>query len=431
MNGTNQDENWDISDYPQLEDHNKILFIKKKLNLSWPKLAERIYYTLHNEADEHQSAEEEENAVQRYSDKLKKAIERKKKEQKQSRKRIYIIDDALKCLSKLKEVKALDLPESDEDWQARYNNDYINEICHLYNFHFATKKSNSVFPESLLKNLNRVISFANKGHCLAQKTMGDFYFYGGNLGIPNFIQAYDYYTRAANQKCGESLYQLGLMHEYDFSGFEENVYLAFKYYFLSAEQNYLMAINKVAFFYGKGYGVKQDNTLFFEYSEKSTKLDDEMGWCLLAYAYTIGKGTEVNLKKAADIYQKLFDKKGKYWLHACARLSYLHKKGAGVPINFNHSNYLKEIIKNHYGDNYLDQICNILKSYNDNNDDIDPLNYLIALNLEIRPVSLFYNLKSDLEHKLFGSTGNLFGMKKGMIEPSQSRQESKKWYLED
>ena len=65
------------------------------------------------------------------------------------------------------------------------------------------------------------------------------------------------------------------------------------------------AIRRIANIYYEGIGVKRDYEKAFSWYQKGTKLEDSVCMTHLSEMYKNGKGTECNLKLAADIYMRI------------------------------------------------------------------------------------------------------------------------------
>lgn len=382
-------DNQKDNSFVRMEYVDKILFIHEKLDIPLKKLAEEIYkYLRKNNPNDDTEGENE----KKYVESLLKTIQRAKENKTKTREKTVLrLKEAFTVLLCLPKVKKLNLPSDFEDWEDRENVIYIRELCDEY-FQLLDESIVSKPNERFLDNLNYIIQAANNGHVQAQTAIGEYYFNGGKLEIPNFVLAAEYFTRAANENCPRALWKLGLMQEDNDLGLSPHAVLAFRYFKLSAEQNFPMALNRLACCYGNGYGVKRDDKQFFEYAQKSAKLNDEIGKLSVAYAYSVGKGVEQNLEEAANIYKEM-RKNSNYKFHCTARLAYLYDKGLGVEVD-------KELSKEFYK-----ELKSLLPKQYQNDD--GAFQWFLNVDLNVSPYKLLYQFKENLKIKLLGSK-NIF-----------------------
>lgn len=382
-------DNQKDNSFVKMEYVDKILFIHEKLDIPLKKLAEEIYKSLRiNNPDDDTEGENE----KKYVESLLKTIQRAKENKTKTREKTVLrLKEAFTVLVRLPKVKKLNLPSDFENWEDRENTKYIRELCDEY-FQVLDERIVSKPNERFLDNLNYIIQAANNGHVQAQTAIGEYYFNGGKLNIPNFALAAEYFTRSAHENCPRALWKLGLMQEDNDLGLSPHANLAFRYFELSAKQNFPMALNRLACCYGNGYGVERDDKLFFQYALKSADQKNEIGFLLIAYAYSVGKGVEQNLEAAANIYKGM-RQNSNYKFHCTARLAYLYDKGLGVEVD-------KELSKEFYK-----ELKSLLPKQYQNDD--GAFQWFLNVDLNVSPYKLLYQFKENLKIKLLGSK-NIF-----------------------
>ncbi|AHG72671.1 TPR repeat protein, SEL1 subfamily [Mannheimia sp. USDA-ARS-USMARC-1261] len=220
------------------------------------------------------------------------------------------LTELYRSLCNLEEVKKLDIPNFDTS----ESGDSISDLCKKYLKNFLERKFEIPKPD-----LDILIKNAHMGHTLARRTLGDYYLYGGNLGIPNFIEAHHYYTFAIEDNCYISAYQLGQMYE-NKNGFFNHIAIAYKYYELSLQfyfiklaqcmvnkrdfPNFPNVFSKVAYYAGYLKNEHDDQT-FYAMSYLGYKEGDKVCSLFLAYSLLIGKGIDENLDLAIEIYKEM------------------------------------------------------------------------------------------------------------------------------
>lgn len=100
--------------------------------------------------------------------------------------------------------------------------DHITKLCEKYLINF--RKKEFFIPENDLKELKLK---ADNGHLLCQRTLGEYYQFGGNFGIPNIIDAHKYYTQSFEQYDWVSAIYLGKLYS-EYPLYNEDI--ACKYY---------------------------------------------------------------------------------------------------------------------------------------------------------------------------------------------------------
>lgn len=284
--------------------HHKIVAIKEKMGWSWHKLGEKAYYRLPENDDDNENYKnqaEEEEAIKKFTEKLKKNIERRLQGKESQKNSLAFLENVCRCLCELKEVRdtmQICVVPTDLVTQLAEFNEYIAKGFYPKSLWAQIRED---YKKGLFQNIKALVQEEN---AVAQTALGHFYFYSGKEGIQNFAKAREYYTLAAEQNDKVALYQLGLIYEYGYGDIGENKHLAFKYYEQSAKQNYPLALNKLAFCYYYGEGTEQSDNQFFIFAEKSAAQNDAVGLLYLAKAHEKGEGTPINIAKAIEIYEE-------------------------------------------------------------------------------------------------------------------------------
>lgn len=247
---------------------------------------------------------DDENSVFKLADRIKTNLSYKR------RNNIKFLTELHKLLYNLEEVKKLGIPNYDTS----ESGDSISDLCKKYLKNFLERKF-----EIPKLDLDILIKHAHIGNTLARRTLGDYYLYGGNLGIPNFIEAHHYYTLAIEDNCYISAYQLGQMYENE-NGFFNHRAIAYKYYELSL-QFYLIELalcienergfpkfpnvfSKISYYVGYLKEEPEDKT-FCVMSYLGYLSGDKVCSLFLAYSLLIGKGIDENLGLAIEIYKEI------------------------------------------------------------------------------------------------------------------------------
>lgn len=250
------------------------------------------------------------------------------------RNNIKFLSDLYDILRRKEEVIDLEIPNYDPA-----SDDPISILCNKYLARFSERKFSAK-----KEDFENLVKYADAGHLLARRTLGDYFLYGGNLGIPNFIESHRYYTLAAEDGCYISAYQLGELY-LNKNGFFYHEALAYKYYDL-ALANYFKKIaeiikdnkeinsgiyfpnvfHKVAYY--NGYlRSPVDDGCFFAISYLGYIYKDAISSLYFAYALCIGKGCNEDLDTAISLYQELSnrDEKSYFSMIALARLALIYR----------------------------------------------------------------------------------------------------------
>ncbi|MDY4079127.1 MAG: tetratricopeptide repeat protein [Clostridium sp.] len=131
------------------------------------------------------------------------------------------------------------------------------------------------------------------------------YYYLGELYYEkkDYEKALSYYLKSANMEYNIAEYQVGYNYMKGY-GIKANPNMAFQYYKKAYEHGSLDAINEYARCYSDARGVEQDDNKAFElFSEGADKGDlnciCDLGWC-----YQNGRGVKKDMTKAKEYYQR-------------------------------------------------------------------------------------------------------------------------------
>lgn len=300
---------------------------KEENGLSWSYIANEIYDKI--EEDEKLEKEylsvmtdDEEDVRRKFSDALENAIKRNQKRTTLNYKKITLekICTILGLTNKKelehKELEHKELEHKELEHKEIYiqvNTDVLYELPIPWEEWFIPKA------------LKEVELAVEQGYPEAQTILAHFYYYHGKNGIRNVKKALDLYHSAAEQGYRFALYQLGLMYEYgDKDGdIVPNKDKSYKFYKGSADQDFPLALNKLAYYY---YSYS-DFSKFFEYSKKAQEQKDVIGSFYLAYAYQEGLGTSKNIEESISLYTDLLgnDDAKPYRMEIQWTLSKLHQ----------------------------------------------------------------------------------------------------------
>jgi TPR repeat protein/LysM repeat protein len=136
----------------------------------------------------------------------------------------------------------------------------------------------------------------------AQNTLGNAYT-NGDLGLNrDFVEAFKWYSRAAEQGFPQALFNLGLAFELG-RGVPAEAGVAFKYYLRAAEKGYATAQFNVANMYSTGRGVPQDSfeaVLWYRQAAEQKLAEAQFN---LGLAYESGNGVTKDEALAAQWYE--------------------------------------------------------------------------------------------------------------------------------
>lgn len=174
-----------------------------------------------------------------------------------------------------------------------------------------------------IKVLNEAAELKHPESCYLLATC----YYSGKSVEKNVKKAFNLIKESAELGYCQAQEKLGEIYREGTYGKEKSPKMAFKWYYMAAEQGSVSAKFYVGCFYAKGYGVKKDEDLAFEWYSRAAKDNSSAALNNLAFCFEYGKGTTVDFKKAIHYYEKaakLGNTTAQKNLAAC------YKKGTGV-----------------------------------------------------------------------------------------------------
>lgn len=323
---------------------------------SWRNLAAEIYCKIeikenYSKESESQQKDRKEIIINAFAKTLEKAIRTIEAGERKNRTTIKLNGKTIsfkEILSYLHPQGNTPFKEKDKRWYVDQNKGILYEKTFQW----------EEFAEKVLKIVK---NHAKQGYKEAQTTLGHFYYYYGNNGIRDINTALKLYKLAAEQGDHLALYQLGLIYEYGDKDekIEPNKERSYKYYKQSAEKNFPLALNKLAYY----HYAKKEWKDFFTCAKKAKERGDIIGTLYLAHAYQEGLGTNENIKEAISLYQGLINNEeaAPCHLEILWTLVILHKK-LDTPASQNDSklyfnkffNFLKQGIEKALDDNNVD-----------------------------------------------------------------------------
>ncbi|WP_369588453.1 tetratricopeptide repeat protein [Kingella oralis] len=324
MNETKQDKNRDkkaLSELKEVDLHSNIKDIKKKKSWTWNGIAKKLYYFLQENSDSPLPAAYEEQEIKKFEARFKKTINEKRQSCELVDGKKFSISHYWEEMQKWEEVQEIlkkNLPASEDDELNEkdfndFNERIIDGLYSVANY------------QNIDEKIDKAIEYA-KRYYFIHTLLGHFYFYYGLNKIPNIRKAVEHYKLAAEQGAKLAAYQLGRIYECGRDEIDKNESIAFKYYQQSANKDFPLALNKLAYFYFKGIHVKKNNELFFEMANKSAQQKNPIGLLHLAFAYENGIGTGKSSDRAVEIYEKFVDLPLNIWSQPiCLKLADVYK----------------------------------------------------------------------------------------------------------
>lgn len=398
MNATNRDN---------LAPHEKIKQAKEKLNLSWEDIATKLFYELLD--DSHLSEQEETDEIAKFTDRFKKAVERPSKTCKlygdikytleqywekwcEFNEKVKQIDDEIKYNHTQKQ-QILDAQEDFELFNERSTERDIKFFTDFFEQH--KQKSEELNQLFYIDNLNNLIFIAQQENSptFLKTWLGNYFLYVNDDGMPKIDEAKQWYEEASKQGDKIAQYQLGLIYEYNSKYKNEN--LAFKFYQDSANQQFGLALAKLAWCYYKGLGTIKNEDKFFEYAKQSADLEVDLGIAFCCFAYMQSLGTEPDMKKVNDFYEK-------YYKNPSGNIELLMEYSIGLKFH-------RKISLNNV--NLNDILVDILPKFNisidDMKSDIDDFMSIIKSNIQINPNKIDELFKLEYEAVLYKYSDNV------------------------
>eukprot|EP01127_Copromyxa_protea_P022633 TRINITY_DN8232_c0_g1_i1.p1 TRINITY_DN8232_c0_g1~~TRINITY_DN8232_c0_g1_i1.p1 ORF type:complete len:700 (+),score=78.14 TRINITY_DN8232_c0_g1_i1:237-2336(+) len=216
------------------------------------------------------------------------------------------------------------------------------------NFHLAHRLAGYYFhglggleknPTRTQRFISETIETAVESDPLSNYDLANLYESGN--GVPkDFGLSLALYMLSAEQNCAKAQYNLGLIHSErghayknesigDESDSAKKEYeLAFKYFKMSAKQDFPGAICNLGVMYQLGEGVKKDYNLAIKYYKRAAKLNYAVAQYNLGLIYETGLGDiPMNLAESVRYFEKASLSK-----HGGSefRLAVMYKKGRGV-----------------------------------------------------------------------------------------------------
>ena len=167
---------------------------------------------------------------------------------------------------------------------------------------------------------------ADQGFSFAQANMG-FVFKGGR-GVPQSnVEAFRWYTKAANQGIAEAQFQLGVMHEHGKGGVVQSDAKSAHWWRKAADQGNIHALYGLGVLYQGGRGVAQSSEEAARCWQKAADQGLPMAQCNLGNSYRSGRGVAQSYAKAAMWLKKAADQGV---MEAQYNLALLLQEGRGV-----------------------------------------------------------------------------------------------------
>ncbi|ORZ24783.1 hypothetical protein BCR41DRAFT_348507, partial [Lobosporangium transversale] len=172
-----------------------------------------------------------------------------------------------------------------------------------------------------------VISEANDA--IIQNSQGEMYYYG--KGVPqDYLKAFDWYLKAANQGYASAQYNLGYMYLKG-KGVPHDYSTAFSWFLKAANQGDVDAQNALGDIYSEGKGVPRDYSTAFNWYLKAANQGDADAQNALGDIYYYANGVPQDYSKAIDWYLKAANQGN---ADAQYTLGDMHHNGDGVTLDY-------------------------------------------------------------------------------------------------
>jgi hypothetical protein len=129
-------------------------------------------------------------------------------------------------------------------------------------------------------------------------------FQKGDIVPRDFVQAADWYRKAADQGYAPAQYKLGLLYRQKESGIMKDDAQAAAWLRKAADQGHAGAQSALALSYSRGLGVAQDNAQAVALYQKAVAQNDPGAMVGLALLYSRGQGVPKDAKQAFDLDSK-------------------------------------------------------------------------------------------------------------------------------
>jgi len=166
-----------------------------------------------------------------------------------------------------------------------------------------------------LGNVKKLISAANKGDVYAQNFLADYYYY---LKPANYLEAFNWYKKAAEQDSSPAIVSLGWMYQNGL-GVEQNYQQAI-FWYRKAESKHSQAQNNLGELYEKGLGVEKNEKEAASWYKKAAMRNNEEAQFRFGRLCENGLGVEKDIIRAYKSYSLAADSGFKEAFVAMTRL---------------------------------------------------------------------------------------------------------------
>ncbi|MBL4661910.1 MAG: SUMF1/EgtB/PvdO family nonheme iron enzyme [Alcanivoracaceae bacterium] len=167
---------------------------------------------------------------------------------------------------------------------------------------YNEKGRNAYNSKNYIDAYNWFFKAAEKNYANAQYNLGLMYQYAYSV-TKNYTEAVRWYRKAAEQNFANAQYKLGYMYQYGHS-VTKNYTEAIRWYRKAAEQNYASAQSELGYMYHNGYGVTKNHTEAVRWYRKAAGQNYARAQYLLGFMYEFGQGVTRNYSEASKWYNK-------------------------------------------------------------------------------------------------------------------------------
>ncbi|EXX62069.1 uncharacterized protein OCT59_023874 [Rhizophagus irregularis] len=205
--------------------------------------------------------------------------------------------------------------KNDDDIKIKENIlDYINNSCKI--------------------NLQEIYTWFLNNNQINNKTnlifLLGYFNYCGICIEKNYEEAFSLFSKAAEKNYNLAKYYIGLCHEFG-DGALKSEEIAFQYYEEIANENHAAGEFKIGLFYDKGIGVKKDSRMANYWYKRAANNGSLTAQFNLAMIYKKGdQDNNKDYKKAFEIFKQLAEKN---YLRGISMLGYCYFNGIGTNIN--------------------------------------------------------------------------------------------------
>lgn len=379
--------------------YHNLMNLKKIKNWSISNIAEELFELLHDDETYRLNANEEATEKEKFKERFSKGLKRLKN----SQTREPIINlykngntkfSWKECWDKLSEKHSISTKSFSPTSYKENDRSEIEEILgreddvKIFNAHVAWLGNSLVRAREVWEYFDNEINELKKLERIAEQErlpflhtfLGHFYFHKKE----DYKKARDHYKISVNSGDELAAFQLGRMYEVGFEEIEKNIGTAIRYYKKSAEKNFPMALNKLAYAYYSGEEIKQDYSKFFEYSkrsanyegyviEKNIEIPNQIGKLYLAYCYEHGIGTNKNIEEAINIYEKIINEPISSWTHGVlVKLAIYFKHNGNEEKSNDYYNRSKKLILDSFDNAWKENNFEIIKIFSFFGDGLSP-----------------------------------------------------------